>query len=119
MLIQSAKRLGIDVNSVPDMSNADVRSALRQSIVSVEQGIPYEKVADYLTGNTGQNPGLVDASGKVLATGGADPNPTPSSVRQSGGGTIGRGREGDRATVVVQQNCIGQPEQAGRDTCKA
>jgi hypothetical protein len=68
-----AKRLGIDVNSVPDMSNPEVRSALRQSIVSVEQGIPYEKVADYLAGNTGQNPALVDASGKILATGGADP----------------------------------------------
>ena len=67
-----AKRLGIDVNSVPDMSNADVRSALRQSIVSVEQGILYEKVADYLAGNTGQNPALVDATGKISATGGAD-----------------------------------------------
>jgi len=36
-----AKRLGIDVNSVPNLNDQDVRNALRYSIVSIEQGIPF------------------------------------------------------------------------------
>lgn len=73
-----AKHLGIDVDSVPNLKDQDMLNGLRHSIVSVEQGIPYERVPAYLAGGgqgdsgDGSRPPLIDASDKVNASGGAD-----------------------------------------------
>jgi hypothetical protein len=71
-----AGHLGISPDAVPDLNDPKVRDALRQSIVSVEQGVPYDRVPTYLAGSGGGGdegrPALINASDSLHATGGAD-----------------------------------------------